>query len=97
MPTYNWRPVAEAAWFVAVAVLTIVLQALMEFDPEKIGDLKVWAVGIGSASIRAGAGALLAYFVNPVRPSTQEAKDAKIVTLAEKIAETAETPAKPPA
>lgn len=63
---YQFKPWHELAWFVAVAVITTALQALVEFDPVAVTDYRAWAISLGSASIRAGAGAALAWLTRPV-------------------------------
>jgi len=62
---YDFKPGPELAWVVIVAIAVVLLQAGMEFDPEKIGDVKVWALGIGAASVRAAAGAAFAWLTKP--------------------------------
>ena len=58
---YQFKPKPELVWFIAVAVVTVAMQALVEFEPDAITDWQAWAVGIGAAMVRAGAGALLTY------------------------------------
>ena len=58
---YEFKAFDELFWFVLVAVVTVVLQALVEFDPARIDDWRSWAIGIGAAAVRAGAGAALAW------------------------------------
>lgn len=58
---YEFKALEELGWFVLVAVATVVLQALVEFDPSRIDDWRAWAVGVGAAAVRAGAGAALAW------------------------------------
>jgi hypothetical protein len=60
-PSYTFKPKPELIWFIAVAVLTVAMQALAEFDPAMVTDWQAWAVGLGAALVRAGAGAFLAY------------------------------------
>ena len=64
---YVWKRYEELAWFVAVAVATVLFQALAEFDPTTITDYRAWGVSLGAAAVRAGAGAALAYFTRPQR------------------------------
>lgn len=59
--TYQFRPRAELGWFIAVAVLTTLMQILIEFDAEAITSWQTWAISLGSALVRAAAGAFLAY------------------------------------
>lgn len=58
---YSYHRTAELGWFVATAVGTIVLQALIDFDPATITDYRTWFISLGAASVRAGAGAALAW------------------------------------
>lgn len=51
----------EFLWAVSVAVATALLQVLVDFDPVKITDWKVWVVGVGAGLVRAGAAAALVY------------------------------------
>ncbi|PZM91983.1 MAG: hypothetical protein DIU79_12290 [Actinobacteria bacterium] len=59
MNGYVFKPRPEAVWFVLVAVLTVLMQALAEFDPEAITDWRAWAIGIGAAMVRALGAAVL--------------------------------------
>ncbi|MCX2728566.1 hypothetical protein OO015_13835 (plasmid) [Thermomicrobium sp. 4228-Ro] len=58
---YEFKALEELGWFVFVAVATVVLQALVEFDPSRVDDWRAWAVGVGAAAVRSGAGAALAW------------------------------------
>ena len=44
-----------------IAVATVVLSALAEFDPSNIVDWRMWAVGVGAASVRQAALSFLTY------------------------------------
>lgn len=59
--TYRFRPAAELYWGVLIAVSLVLLQALFVLEPAEVADWQVWAVAIGGAAIRAGAGAALDY------------------------------------
>lgn len=59
---YRFVVIRELAWAAFVAIMTVVLQALVEFDPAAISDWQAWALGIGAAGIRAAAAAVLAAF-----------------------------------
>ena len=61
MMQYRFKTMPEVWWFVLTAVLTTVMQALMEFNPTAITDWRAWAVSLFAASVRAAAGATLAY------------------------------------
>lgn len=56
--TYTFKPI-ELFWAALTAITTVVLQALVDFDPSTITDWQAWAVGIGAGAVRAGAAALL--------------------------------------
>lgn len=58
---YDFKPLQELTWAVALAVALVVLPALMTLDPMLITDWRVWAIALAGASIRAAAGAALDY------------------------------------
>ena len=58
---YQFEGLKEFGWFVGTAVATALFQLLVEFSPDKITDWRTWAIGIGAAALRAGAGAALAF------------------------------------
>lgn len=58
---YNFKFKQEVVWVVLVAAGTVVLQALVDFDP-MMSDYKVWAIGIGAGIIRAASAAALVGF-----------------------------------
>lgn len=60
MPAYTFKLTQETLWIIVVAVLTPLLLALSQFDPETITDYRVWAVSIAASMIRAGAAAVIA-------------------------------------
>ena len=51
----------EAGWAVLIAVVVSLLQVLIDFDPAKIVDFRVWAISLGAGAVRAAAIALLAW------------------------------------
>lgn len=59
---YRFVIVREIAWAAFVAVMTVLLEALIVFDPEAIVSWQTWALGIGAAGVRAAAAAVLAAF-----------------------------------
>jgi len=59
---YKFVVLREAGWAAFVAVSIVILQALVAFDPEQIGDFRTWVVGLGAGGIKAGAAAILAAF-----------------------------------
>jgi hypothetical protein len=61
MVDYQFKPKPELFWFMVVAMITVAMQVLVEFDPATITDWNTWGVGIGAAMVRAAAGAFLAY------------------------------------
>ena len=62
---YDYKKAQELGWFIVVAVATVLMQALMEFDPATIVDGRAWAVSLAAASVRAAAGAALAFLAKP--------------------------------
>lgn len=54
---------AELWWFVFVAMVVVVLEAVVTLDPEAAIDWAVWLKAVAIGSVRAGAAALLAFFV----------------------------------
>lgn len=63
--TYRFQFQAELAWVFVVGAGLAVLQVLVSFDPTSIDDWQLWAVSLGGAAIRAGAGALVAALTAP--------------------------------
>lgn len=59
---YRFVVVREAAWAAFVAVMLVVLQALVEFDPTVITDWGSWAIALAAAGVRGAAAAVLAGF-----------------------------------
>ncbi len=59
--TYNFKPLAELGWFVIVAIVTQVMQILVDFDPTLVTDWRAWLVALGAAAVRALAGAVLSW------------------------------------
>lgn len=59
--TYTFKPI-ELFWAALVAVVTVILQALITFDPAEIADWRLWAIGIGAGAVRAAAAALIVFF-----------------------------------
>jgi hypothetical protein len=71
LPEYQFKAFEELAWFVLVAVMTVLFQALAQFDPSAIEDWRTWFVALGAAMVRAGAGAALAWLAKRgVTPET---------------------------
>lgn len=59
---YRFKWAEELAWFVAVAIISVLAQELLTFDATTVTDWRTWTVALLSATVRAGAGAMLAYF-----------------------------------
>jgi len=59
MPKYVFKAAPELAWSLIVSMSTVLLLALLQFDPTTITDWKTWAIGLGAGAVRAGAGATL--------------------------------------
>lgn len=58
---YDFKSLQELGWFVAVAVGTALVQALVAFDPDAITDWRAWLVAIGAGAVRAAAGAVISW------------------------------------
>ena len=58
---YHYRALQELFWFAGVAVVTVLLQTFLTFEPNEIQDWRLWAVGLGAAAVRAFAGAAIAW------------------------------------
>lgn len=58
---YRFQRWPELVWFVATAVFVVILQQLAAFDPAQAVDWRQWAVALAAASMRAAAGAALAW------------------------------------
>lgn len=76
--TYKFKPLPELYWGVVIAASLVILQALVTLDPDKITDVRTWAIAIGGATVRAAAGAALDY----IRRSMTQAPEP---TLADEI------------
>lgn len=61
---FTW---AEFGWMFLVAVLPPILLDLTNFDPGAISDYRAWGLSVAAASIRALAGAALAFVVGRQR------------------------------
>lgn len=59
---YRFVVLREAGWAALVAIVIVMLEALVVFDPAVITDWTTWAVAIGAGGVRAAAAALLAAF-----------------------------------
>lgn len=66
--TYRFKPLPELYWGVVIAASLVLLQALLTLDPEKVADWRTWAVALGGAAIRAGAGSALDYLRRSMAP-----------------------------
>lgn len=66
---YRFKLGPELWWAVLVAVLTAMATQLMFFDAADITDWRVWAVGLVSALVRAGFGAILAGLTRVDKPA----------------------------
>lgn len=56
---YHFKALPELFWSVVTSAATVLLIALVSFDPNTITDWKVWAIGLGSGMLRSAAGAAL--------------------------------------
>ncbi len=71
---YDFKAAEELLWFIVVAVVMVLFQAMYEFDPEKITDWRAWALGVVAAAIRAAGGAGLSWW-NKRRAAREEAAE----------------------
>ena len=58
---YDFQPLAELGWLVLAAVVGVVAQECLTFDGAAVTDWRAWAVLLASVSVRAAAGAVLAW------------------------------------
>lgn len=56
---YRFKPLPELYWGVVIAMSLVLLQAAFTLEPEAVKDWRPWAVALGGAAVRAGAGAAL--------------------------------------
>lgn len=56
---YRFKALPELYWSLITSGATVLLLALVSFDPATITDWKTWAVGLGSGVLRSMAGAAL--------------------------------------
>ena len=61
MPSYIFKALPEAGWAIFVAVATVVLTELITLDINAIDDPLIWGAALLAASVRAAAGAALAF------------------------------------
>jgi hypothetical protein len=61
MPTYDFKKWHELGWAVFVAVATVVLTELVTFNESTLADPQAWGAALLAASLRAAAGAALAF------------------------------------
>lgn len=74
--TYTFKPI-ELFWAALTAVVTVILQALISFDPTQITDFRLWAIGIGAGAVRAAAAALIVFFTKSVTDQPDPGGDAE--------------------
>ena len=58
---YRFKPWQELFWSVLISGATVLLLALVSFDPTKIDDWQTWTVALGAGMLRSMAGAALDY------------------------------------
>lgn len=58
--TYTFKVWHELMWVLLVAVVPVLLQALVTFDPATIPNYQEWGLNLTLASVRAIAGGLIA-------------------------------------
>lgn len=71
MQRYDFKFWQETGWAVMVAVVVQLAYVMVQFDPAAITDWKGWAIALSGAIVRAGFGAILAAFTNPVKEETE--------------------------
>ena len=54
--------IKDFGWFVLVPAITALMQVMIDFDPLKVTDWKLWAVSITGPVVRAVATATIAWF-----------------------------------
>ena len=57
--TYRFHAVPELYWSVVTSAATVLLLALVSFDPTTIDDWQTWLVALGAGMLRSAAGAAL--------------------------------------
>jgi hypothetical protein len=62
--TYDFKFMQELMWSIVVAVAFAIGQILLEFDPSKITDWRLWAVSAAGGIARMVGGVLVAKFSN---------------------------------
>lgn len=76
---YRFRALPELYWSVLTSAATVLLLALVSFDPTTIDNWQTWAVALGSGMLRSAAGAALDW----IRRSMTA--DEPVPTLADEI------------
>lgn len=56
---YRFKALPELYWSVLTSAATVLLLALVSFDPTTIDDWQTWAVALGAGMLRSAAGAAL--------------------------------------
>ena len=56
---YRFLPWPELYWSVLTSAATVLLLALVSFDPATVADWRAWLVALGSGMLRSAAGAAL--------------------------------------
>jgi hypothetical protein len=59
LPRYDFKPLQELLWSVLTAVAVVLLMELVALNPDGIASWRSWAIALGTAMLRAGAGAAL--------------------------------------
>lgn len=81
--SYRFKPLPELYWGVTIAISLVLLQALLTLDPATIADWRVWAVALGGAAVRAGAGSALDYIRRSVTAETEPTLADEIMALSD--------------
>lgn len=57
--SYRFKALPELYWSVITSAATVLLLALVSFDPTTVNDWQTWAVALGAGMLRSAAGAAL--------------------------------------
>jgi hypothetical protein len=81
--SYRFKPLAELGWGVGIAAGLVILQALVTLDPEAVKDWRTWAVALGGAAIRAGAGAGIDYIRRSMTDRPESSPAERVIAATE--------------
>ena len=61
LPQYSYRRLAELGWGLLTALLVVLGEVAIAFDPSQVVDWRSWALGLVAGLVRGAGGALLAW------------------------------------